>query len=71
MQPSAATDREFHLSDREFDEIRRLVREHTGISLAASKRELVYSRLVRRLRLPPTDCEVTLSLHALCGPLPL
>jgi chemotaxis protein methyltransferase CheR len=26
------------------------VREHTGISLAESKRELVYSRLVRRLR---------------------
>jgi chemotaxis protein methyltransferase CheR len=50
MQPSAATDREFHLSDREFEEIRRLVREHTGISLAESKRELVYSRLVRRLR---------------------
>ena len=50
MQPSTASDREFHLSDREFDEIRRLVREHTGISLADSKRELVYSRLVRRLR---------------------
>lgn len=50
MQPSAASDHEFHLSDREFDEIRRLVREHTGISLAESKRELVYSRLVRRLR---------------------
>ena len=50
MQPTAATDREFQLSAREFDEIRRLVREHTGISLAESKRELVYSRLVRRLR---------------------
>ena len=50
MQPSAAAEREFHLSDREFDEIRKLVREHTGISLAESKRELVYSRLVRRLR---------------------
>jgi chemotaxis protein methyltransferase CheR len=50
VQPSAVSDREFQLSDREFDEIRRLVREHTGIALAASKRELVYSRLVRRLR---------------------
>ena len=50
MQPGAASDREFHLSDREFDEIRRLVRKHTGIALAESKRELVYSRLVRRLR---------------------
>jgi chemotaxis protein methyltransferase CheR len=43
-------EREYHLSDGEFDEIRRLVREHTGIALADSKRELVYSRLVRRLR---------------------
>jgi chemotaxis protein methyltransferase CheR len=50
VQPSAASDREFDLSDREFDEIRRLVREHTGIALADSKRALVYSRLVRRLR---------------------
>jgi chemotaxis protein methyltransferase CheR len=50
MQSSVVSEREFHLSDREFDEIRRLVREHTGISLAESKRELVYSRLVRRLR---------------------
>ena len=50
MQTSAAAHREFQLSDREFDEIRRLVREHTGIALADSKRELVYSRLVRRLR---------------------
>jgi chemotaxis protein methyltransferase CheR len=50
MQSSAASEREFHLSDREFEEIRRLVRQHTGISLAESKRELVYSRLVRRLR---------------------
>jgi chemotaxis protein methyltransferase CheR len=50
VQPSASSDREFHLSDREFEEIRRLVREHTGIALADSKRELVYSRLVRRLR---------------------
>ena len=50
MQTSVASDREFHLSDREFEEIRRLVRAHTGIALAESKRELVYSRLVRRLR---------------------
>jgi chemotaxis protein methyltransferase CheR len=50
VQTSAALHREFQLSDREFEEIRRLVREQTGISLAESKRELVYSRLVRRLR---------------------
>ena len=47
---TVAREREYHLSDAEFAEIRRLVREHTGIALAESKRELVYSRLVRRLR---------------------
>ncbi len=47
---SQAHSREFPLSDGEFDEIRALVREHTGIALAPSKRELVYGRLVRRLR---------------------
>ncbi len=47
---SAVREREYTLSDAEFAEIRRLVREHTGISLSEAKRELVYSRLVRRLR---------------------
>jgi chemotaxis protein methyltransferase CheR len=42
--------REFTLSDAEFERLRGLVREHTGIALADSKRELVYGRLVRRLR---------------------
>jgi chemotaxis protein methyltransferase CheR len=50
MTTATAREREYHLSDTEFEEIRRLVRTHTGISLAESKRELVYSRLVRRLR---------------------
>jgi chemotaxis protein methyltransferase CheR len=50
MNTPVAREREYHLSDAEFAEIRRLVREHTGIALADSKRELVYSRLVRRLR---------------------
>jgi chemotaxis protein methyltransferase CheR len=48
MTPSA--DREYRLTDKEFEQIRSLVRRNTGISLAESKRELVYSRLVRRLR---------------------
>lgn len=47
---SDRADRDFVLTDGEFDEIRQLVRQHTGISLSESKRELVYSRLVRRLR---------------------
>jgi chemotaxis protein methyltransferase CheR len=41
---------DFPLSQAEFDRIRMLVREHTGISLAESKRQLVYGRLARRLR---------------------
>ena len=41
---------DFQLSDFEFDRIRALVREHTGIALADTKRQLVYGRLVRRLR---------------------
>ena len=45
-----ARDRDFVLHDSEFAEIRELVKIHTGISLSESKRELVYSRLVRRLR---------------------
>src|SRR6204780_3561306 len=42
--------REYELSDHDFQRIRRLVRERLGISLAESKRELVYGRLSRRLR---------------------
>jgi chemotaxis protein methyltransferase CheR len=38
------------LSPAEFDRIRALVREHTGIALSDAKRQLVYGRLARRLR---------------------
>ena len=41
---------EFVLTDSEFERLRALVHELTGIALAESKRELVYSRLARRLR---------------------
>lgn len=41
---------EFVLSDAEFDALRKLVKEVTGISLADSKRQLVHGRLSRRLR---------------------
>jgi chemotaxis protein methyltransferase CheR len=44
------TAREFVLTDSEFDRLRTLVRELTGIALADSKKELVYGRLARRLR---------------------
>lgn len=42
--------KEFHFSDREFNQVRRLVSEHTGIVLSDAKKEMIYSRLVRRLR---------------------
>jgi chemotaxis protein methyltransferase CheR len=41
---------EFVLTDSDFDRLRGIVRDQTGIALADSKRELVYSRLARRLR---------------------
>jgi chemotaxis protein methyltransferase CheR len=42
--------REFHFSDADFRGLVELAYEHAGISLADSKRNLVYSRLSRRLR---------------------
>jgi len=45
---AAASD--YELSDKQFNRIRELVREHTGIALSEAKRQLVYGRLVRRLR---------------------
>ncbi len=42
--------REFDFSDRNFEQVRKLIYEHAGISLSPSKREMVYSRLGRRLR---------------------
>ncbi|MDX3904100.1 MAG: protein-glutamate O-methyltransferase CheR [Pigmentiphaga sp.] len=41
---------EFAFSTQDFDRIRLLLRQHTGISLSEAKRSMVYSRLARRLR---------------------
>jgi chemotaxis protein methyltransferase CheR len=41
---------DFVLSQPEFERLRQLVREHTGIALSDAKRQLVYGRLARRLR---------------------
>lgn len=41
---------EFEFSDQDFQRVRRIINEVAGISLADGKRELVYSRLSRRLR---------------------
>jgi chemotaxis protein methyltransferase CheR len=42
--------REFQFTDEDFIALRTLIKEMTGISLAESKRELVYGRVSRRLR---------------------
>jgi chemotaxis protein methyltransferase CheR len=48
--PVYTKSKEFALSDGEFNQLRALVHTKTGISLSQAKRELVYGRLVRRLR---------------------
>ncbi|HTY51350.1 MAG TPA: protein-glutamate O-methyltransferase CheR [Steroidobacteraceae bacterium] len=49
LQQLART-REFAFDDRDFEAIRALVKQLTGINLSTQKRELVYGRLARRLR---------------------
>ncbi|MDB2414572.1 protein-glutamate O-methyltransferase CheR [Rickettsiales bacterium] len=41
---------EFHFSDNDFKFVAKLINEHTGIVIADHKRNMVYSRLARRLR---------------------
>jgi len=50
VNAGAAGAYEFALTDEVFARIRTLVREHTGIALSDAKRQMVYGRLVRRLR---------------------
>jgi chemotaxis protein methyltransferase CheR len=42
--------REFLFTDRDFEQIRKLIYEHAGINLSHAKKDMVYSRLGRRLR---------------------
>lgn len=42
--------REFLFTERDFEHIRKLIYDHAGINLSAAKKDLVYSRLGRRLR---------------------
>ncbi|HEY3786320.1 MAG TPA: protein-glutamate O-methyltransferase CheR [Steroidobacteraceae bacterium] len=42
--------REFTFNDEDFEALRKLVKQITGINLSDQKRELVYGRLARRLR---------------------
>jgi len=47
---SVYAEREFPFTDTDFDCIRTLVNQHTGIVLSDAKRDLVYGRLTKRLR---------------------
>ncbi|MFD2368299.1 CheR family methyltransferase [Pseudoduganella sp. GCM10020061] len=48
MKPE--TTKEFNFTHSDFERVRALIYQRAGISLAASKQEMVYSRLARRLR---------------------
>lgn len=50
VHPAAIVNNEFVFTARDFERIRTLVLHRAGISMAESKREMVYARLVRRLR---------------------
>ena len=50
-----ADDRAFAFDDRDFRRVCRLIRERAGIDLGPHKRDMVYSRLVRRVRLHGLD----------------
>ncbi|OQW90464.1 MAG: chemotaxis protein CheR [Beggiatoa sp. IS2] len=43
-------EKEFPFSRKDFELLRKLVNEHTGINLSEHKQEMLYSRLARRLR---------------------
>lgn len=47
---AAGDERVFGFDDRDFRRVCRLIHAHAGISLSAHKRDMVYSRLVRRVR---------------------
>jgi chemotaxis protein methyltransferase CheR len=42
--------REFSFTEKDFEKIRQLIFSHAGIALGASKQNMVYNRLARRLR---------------------
>lgn len=48
--PESSWKREFIITDRDFENLRKLVNFYTGIHLSSAKRELIYSRLASRLR---------------------
>lgn len=50
VMPKIEFNREFSFSDTDFDRIRQLIYKEAGISLNPSKKDMVYGRLVRRIR---------------------
>lgn len=44
------TERQFDFTEKDFGRIRKLIYDHAGISLGPAKQDMVYSRLVRRIR---------------------
>lgn len=50
MAEANTTQREFPFSNRDFDEVRKMIYDHAGIALNEAKEDMVYSRLARRLR---------------------
>ncbi|HEY5601569.1 MAG TPA: protein-glutamate O-methyltransferase [Gammaproteobacteria bacterium] len=50
IQTAPEWDREFIFTEQDFYVLRELINRHTGICLSEAKKELVYSRLTRRLR---------------------
>lgn len=50
LSTSSYANREFEFNHRDFEQIRQLIYDHAGINLSEAKKDLVYSRLGRRLR---------------------
>ena len=48
--PPVSEAREFLFTDQDFESIRKLIYDRAGIALSPIKRDMVYSRLTRRLR---------------------
>ena len=42
--------REFHFTEQDFEQVRKLIYDHAGIALSPSKQDMVYGRLARRVR---------------------
>ncbi len=50
MAEASSPQREFPFSNRDFEEVRKMIYDHAGIALNDAKEDMVYSRLARRLR---------------------